>query len=48
VAWREWPVEPWLETAAARDRVAGFLRTTAPLSSWLETHVGAPAAHETR
>jgi uncharacterized protein (TIGR02453 family) len=48
VAWREWPVEPWLETAAARDRVAGFLRTTAPLSRWLETHVGAPTAHETR
>ena len=48
VAWHEWPVEPWLETAAARDRVAGFLRTTRPLSRWLEEHVGAPAEHETR
>ncbi len=48
VAWHQWPVEPWLESAAARDRVAGFLRTTQPLSSWLDTYVGAPAAHETR
>ncbi len=48
VAWHQWPVEPWLETAAARDRVAGFLRTTQPLSRWLEEHVGAPAEHETR
>jgi hypothetical protein len=32
----------------ARDRVAGFLRTTRPLSSWLDTYVGAPAVHETR
>ena len=48
VAWQQWPVEPWLETAEARNRVAGFLRTTRPLSSWLEAYVGAPAAHETR
>lgn len=48
VAWHQWPVEPWLETPAARDRVAGFLRTTRPLSRWLEKHVGPPAAHETR
>jgi uncharacterized protein (TIGR02453 family) len=40
VAWKEWPVEPWLETAAAKDRVAGFLRATRPLSGWLATHVG--------
>jgi uncharacterized protein (TIGR02453 family) len=48
VAWQQWPVESWLETGAARDRVAGFLRITGPLSSWLDTYVGAPAAHETR
>jgi uncharacterized protein (TIGR02453 family) len=42
VAWKQWPVEPWLETAAARDRVAGFLRTTRPLSQWLGAHVGVP------
>ena len=48
VAWQQWPVESWLETEAARDQVAGFLRTTRQLSSWLDTYVGAPAAHESR
>ena len=43
VAWKEWPVETWLETAAARDRVTGFLRTTQPLSAWLADNVGASA-----
>jgi uncharacterized protein (TIGR02453 family) len=45
VAWKEWPVESWLETAAARDRVAGFLRATRPLSTWLAENVG-PSATE--
>jgi uncharacterized protein (TIGR02453 family) len=40
VAWKEWPVEGWLETEDARDRVAGFLRTTRPLSAWLAENVG--------
>jgi len=40
VAWKEWPVEPWLETAAAKDQVVSFLRATRPLSDWLDTHVG--------
>ena len=40
VAWKEWPVGSWLETGAARDQVAGFLRTTRPLSAWLDTNVG--------
>ena len=44
VAWKEWPVERWLETPAARDRVAGFLRTTRPLSTWLSDNVGPSAA----
>jgi uncharacterized protein (TIGR02453 family) len=47
VAWNEWPVEPWLETAAAKDRIAGFLRTTGPLCSWLDTNVGG-SGHERR
>ena len=38
-AWQQWPVEPWLETPAAKDRVISFLRTTLPLCSWLTTHV---------
>jgi uncharacterized protein (TIGR02453 family) len=45
VAWKEWPVEAWLETAAARDRVTGFLRATRPLSAWLAENVG-PSATE--
>ena len=43
-AWKEWPVEAWLGTAAARPHIEGFLRATRPLSDWLDTHVGAPAA----
>jgi uncharacterized protein (TIGR02453 family) len=37
-AWKQWPVEPWLETAAAKDHIIFFLRTTGPLRSWLTTH----------
>ncbi len=40
VAWMEWPVEPWLETAAALDRITAFLRATQPLGTWLDAHVG--------
>jgi uncharacterized protein (TIGR02453 family) len=38
-AWKQWPVEPWLETAAAKDRIVAFFRTVEPLCSWLTTHV---------
>jgi uncharacterized protein (TIGR02453 family) len=43
VAWHEWPVEPWLETAAAKEHITAFLRAAQPLSGWLETHVGLSA-----
>jgi uncharacterized protein (TIGR02453 family) len=39
-AWRQWPVEPWLETASAKDRLVSFFRTSLPLTSWLNTHAG--------
>jgi uncharacterized protein (TIGR02453 family) len=39
-AWKQWPVEAWLETASAKDRVVSFFRTTRPLCSWLSEHVG--------
>lgn len=39
-AWRQWPVEPWLGTPAARTQVAGFLAAAEPLSDWLAEHVG--------
>ena len=38
-AWQQWPVEPWLETPAAKDRVVSFFRTAQPLCSWLTRHV---------
>jgi uncharacterized protein (TIGR02453 family) len=38
-AWKQWPVEPWLETAAAKDRITSFFRTVQPLCGWLTTHV---------
>jgi uncharacterized protein (TIGR02453 family) len=39
-AWRQWPVEPWLETASAKDHLVSFFRTSLPLASWLNTHAG--------
>ena len=43
VTWKEWPVEPWLETAEAKDRVVAVLRASLPLTRWLDVHVGASA-----
>jgi uncharacterized protein (TIGR02453 family) len=40
IAWKEWPVEPWLETAGVKTRVAKVLRASQPLHAWLETRVG--------
>jgi uncharacterized protein (TIGR02453 family) len=40
VAWKEWPVAPWLGTATAKRRVADFLRASAPLNQWLASFVG--------
>jgi uncharacterized protein (TIGR02453 family) len=39
-AWRQWPVQPWLGTAAAKKRVVDFLRATRPLGAWLDANVG--------
>jgi uncharacterized protein (TIGR02453 family) len=38
VAWREWPAARWLDTPAAKTRVADFLRATRPLCEWLTHH----------
>jgi uncharacterized protein (TIGR02453 family) len=43
VAWKEWPVEPWLATPAAKTKVADFLVATRPLGQWLTDHVGPTA-----
>ena len=40
IAWQEWPVEQWLETAAAKDRVVWFFRVALPLREWFDTNVG--------
>jgi uncharacterized protein (TIGR02453 family) len=48
IAWREWPVEPWLSTPAAKDKVAEFILTTQPLHDWLHTHVSSSQLAESR
>ncbi|HZQ88076.1 MAG TPA: DUF2461 domain-containing protein [Acidimicrobiales bacterium] len=40
VAWREWAPAAWMGTAKAEDRIVAFLRDSAPLRDWLDTHVG--------
>jgi len=43
-AWKQWPVEPWLGTSAARTNVTSFLSAVEPLSDWLERHIGPSAS----
>jgi uncharacterized protein (TIGR02453 family) len=43
VAFLQWPVERWLGTPEAADRVRDFLVTTRPLTAWLDVHVGTAA-----
>jgi uncharacterized protein (TIGR02453 family) len=45
VAWRQWPVEPWLGTPAAKRKLIEFLRAARPLDAWLEDQVG-PSTEE--
>jgi uncharacterized protein (TIGR02453 family) len=40
IAWREWPVGPWLSTKAPKARVVDFLHAAAPLRAWISKHVG--------
>jgi uncharacterized protein (TIGR02453 family) len=42
-AWKQWPVEPWLGTPAARQRLTEFFAATGPLTGWLEENVGPSA-----
>ncbi len=44
VTWKQWPVEPWLATPKAKDKVVSVLRASAPLAHWLDIHVGASEA----
>ncbi len=43
VAWKQWPVEAWLGTPAAKAHVVDFLRATQPLYDWLTRNVGPSA-----
>lgn len=40
VTWRQWEVEPWLGTAAAKKRLVEFFRASGPLVEWLDMNVG--------
>lgn len=40
---RRWPVQPWMHTAAAYERLTDVWREAHPIAAWLETHVGAAA-----
>ena len=42
--WREWKPAAWLGTAAAKNRIVEFLRTSRPLRQWLDVNVG-PSVH---
>ncbi len=44
VTWKQWPVEPWLATAKAKDKVVSVLRASVPLARWLDVHVGSSEA----
>jgi uncharacterized protein (TIGR02453 family) len=48
VAWKEWGVQPWLSTPAAKELVETFLAATHPLADWLDGHVGPSELPESR
>jgi uncharacterized protein (TIGR02453 family) len=48
VTWKEWPVEPWLGTQAAKQHVAAFLAASQPLCAWLSGNVGPSTAAPAR
>lgn len=38
-AWQDWPPEPWLATASAKDPIVSFFHATSELRDWLERNV---------
>ena len=40
IAWQEWDVGAWLDTAEPKARVLTFLDAAEPLVKWLDTNVG--------
>jgi uncharacterized protein (TIGR02453 family) len=43
VAWKQWDVQAWLGTAAAKRRITDFLAASRPLDDWLDEHIGESA-----
>ena len=41
IYWKRWPIEPWIATAAARERVAKVWRDGGELNAWLARHLDA-------
>jgi uncharacterized protein (DUF2461 family) len=46
IAWQEWPAGPWLGTKRAKDRLVEFLKSSRPITRWLQTNVGPSALPE--
>ena len=40
IAWRQWDIGAWLDTAKPKDRVITVLDAAKPLVKWLDTNVG--------
>ncbi len=40
IAWQQWEVGAWLDTAEPKTRVLGLLDAAKPLVKWLDTNVG--------
>jgi uncharacterized protein (TIGR02453 family) len=38
--WKRWPVQPWIATAKARERVAQVWRDGAELDAWMKKNLG--------
>ena len=41
IAWQQWDIGAWLDTAEPKQRIVSFLATAKPLVKWLDTNVGA-------
>jgi uncharacterized protein (TIGR02453 family) len=44
IAWKQWPVAPWLGSPKAKTRLVQFFRSSRPVTEWLDLHVGPSTA----
>ncbi len=40
IAWQQWDIGAWLDTAEPKDRIVQFNKNAKPLITWLDTNVG--------